>query len=57
MTVEETYKQNLSDLAYVITKVSIILNNHQLSAEELRDLKYCEKVIKQVNEKIRSHVS
>lgn len=53
----EKYQQNLSDLGYVISKLAMILQNRELSNEEKRDLDYCEKVIKQVNEKIKENVS
>lgn len=58
MTKEEgtIYAQNFSDLGYVIQKLALILNNHKLSQEEIADINYCEKVIKQVNKKIKENV-
>lgn len=57
MTKEEIYVQNICDLGYIIQKLAVIIDNHQLSNDEIKDLCYCKKVIKQVNEKMKIKIS
>lgn len=53
---ENIYTQNLCDLGYVIFKLALIIDRHELTDEDKKDIIYCEKVVKQVNKKIKEKV-
>jgi len=54
MTDKETLaKQNLSDLAYVIQKLVNVINGKELDEVEQKEIIYCEKITRQVIEKIK----